>query len=100
VREADRAVGQILAAIRDSRFAGSTWVLLTADHGGEGYTHSGNAPADWIIPWMCRGPGTKPGTALRGEIGNPDVAPTALAILGLPALPHTEGRVVTECLGR
>lgn len=100
VREADRAVGQILDAIGASDVAGSTWVLLTADHGGHGDDHGGDAPEDWVIPWMCRGPGVAAGRTLPAGIGNADVAPTVLAILGLPVLPGTEGHAVADCLPR
>jgi arylsulfatase A-like enzyme len=100
VRAADRALGRILDAIRDSDVAASTWVLLTADHGGHGDHHRGDAAEDWVIPWMCRGPGIVAGQALPDGIGNADVAPTVLAILGLPDLPGTEGHAVAQCIPR
>jgi len=100
VRNADRALGRILGAIRDSDVAANTWVLLTADHGGHGDDHQGEAPEDWVIPWMCHGSGIAGGQALPRGIGNADVAPTVLAILGLPDLPGTEGRAVAQCVPR
>lgn len=100
VRRADAALGRILDTLRDSDVAASTWVLLTADHGGHGHDHKGKAAEDWVIPWMCRGPGVAPGLVLPAGIGNADVAPTVLAILGLPDLPGTEGHAVAPCVPR
>lgn len=95
VREADVAVEVIMDAIRATGLPAT--LILTSDHGGEGTRHSSGHVRDAIVPWMC----VRPGLA-RGALGNGvrtlDVAPTALALLGLAPLPRSEGRVVTECL--
>jgi predicted AlkP superfamily pyrophosphatase or phosphodiesterase len=94
VAEADRALGVVLQAIRDSGLP--TTVFLTADHGGEGTDHWTHGAVDAAVPWICHGPGVKPGTAL-GPSSVTDVGPTAAALLGV-SLPDVEGRVVKECL--
>lgn len=96
VRATDRDVGEILRVIRGSGVAARTRVLLTADHGGEGTRHWSDSEPSWVVPWICAP------AAARGAIAGPvtllDVAPTVLALLGLPALPEARGRVVKECL--
>lgn len=97
VREADAAVGVILEAIARSDIAARTAVILTADHGGEKTTHRSGSEASMLIPWLCRAPGARAGT-IGDAVRNVDTAPTALALLGLPALADTEGQVVRACL--
>lgn len=98
VRDADEAVGIVLAAIAASPVADRTFVLLTSDHGGRGTSHhAGGGEDSWIIPWMCRGPRITPGTIAETPTLM-DIAPTALALLGLPPLRDVEGRPIAECL--
>jgi len=95
VRNSDRAVGEVLRVVRASAVAARTHVLLTADHGGEGTRHWSGSERSWTVPWICSP------AAVRGTIAGPvtllDVAPTVLALLGLPALPQAEGKPVKEC---
>jgi arylsulfatase A-like enzyme len=94
VTEADRALGVVLQAVRDSGLP--TTVFLTADHGGAGTDHWTHGALDWTVPWICAGPGVKAGTVLASPSVT-DVGPTAAALLGV-SLPDVEGRVVKECL--
>ena len=97
---ADQALGTILAAIEASGRAGVTAVLVTADHGGERDNHgTGRGETSWLIPFICRVPGAPP-ARIEGAVTLLDVAPTVLALLGLPALPDAQGRAVPECLAR
>lgn len=98
-RAADGAVGAIAQAIADSGLAAATLLIVTADHGGEGGSHRAGTETDARIPWLCEGGGVAPATLPPGERPM-DVAPTALAALGLPPLPRNEGRVIGACLGR
>lgn len=99
LRAADAEVGRILAAIAASEHAAGTAVILTSDHGGEGNSHHGGGTAlSFRVPFVCRVPGVKPGT-LRGAVPLPAVAPTVLALLGLPALPDN-GEPIQGCLPR
>lgn len=97
VREADLAIGTIVAAIDGSGIADRTALLLTSDHGGDRDEHvSGNAPSE-TIPWLCRVPGVKP-RQITGTVRTVDVAPTGLALLRLPPLEGIDGKVVAACL--
>lgn len=97
LREADQAVGVVLQAIAASDVAQRTAVILTADHGGELLTHRSGSQASLLIPWLCRAPGA-PAAIIGEAVRIVDTAPTALALLGLPALTGTEGRVVRACM--
>jgi len=96
----DAGLGTVLGAIETSGRAGTTAVLLTADHGGEGDNHGvGRGETSWLVPFACRVPGRAP-AAIAGPVTLMDLAPTALALLGLPPLPQAQGRAVEACLPR
>jgi predicted AlkP superfamily pyrophosphatase or phosphodiesterase len=93
VRESDRCLGRLLAAIDSTDAAASTVVIVTADHGGHDRTHwNGKLDSDGRIPWIIRGPGIPPRTVIEGPVVTTDTAATALAALGLPPLPGMTGR--------
>lgn len=95
---ADAGLGVVLRAIEASGRAATTAVLLTADHGGEGDNHGvGRGDTSWRVPFACRVPG-RPAGAIAGPVTLMDLAPTALALLGLPPLPGDGGQPVKECL--
>jgi arylsulfatase A-like enzyme len=102
VREADRAVGRIVDAIRESGKLEKTAILISADHGGSGRGHyrfaEPNRAENVTIPWICAGPGIRPGTVIDRVVHTYDTAPTALALLGLGAPAGIDGRAVVEVL--
>ncbi len=109
VRRVDRMLGRILDAIEnDPHLSGNTTVILTADHGGEGWDHgSKTKAADYTIPFYAWGVGVAqadlyalnpqsrrdPGVAHPGfdarvqPIRNGDAANLALSLLGLAPVP-------------
>lgn len=95
VRRADQAVARIREAVAAT--PGRTTLILTADHAGSGKRHGEGNPDSFIVPFACQGPRVR-----RGPIQEPvtllDVAPTVLAVLGLPALPQAEGKPVGACV--
>jgi hypothetical protein len=102
VRQADRGVALILEAIRDSGQAGSTAVILSADHGGSGRDHyklfDPNKKEHVTIPWICVGPGVPAGLKIDRIVRTFDTMPTALAFLGLGAPDGIDGKPVLEVL--
>ncbi len=86
----------LLARLRASLEARGLWndalVVVTADHGealGEhGETGHGFFAYETTlrVPLAVRGPGVAAGAAVRGPFRLVDIAPTALALLGLPAM--------------
>ena len=110
VKTVDGYLGQIFSAIvGNSKLAGHTAVILTADHGGTGTGHGDpSLPLDYTIPFLVWGPGVTPGAdlyALNSEtrldpltlrplysampqpIRNADGANLALDLLGLGSIP-------------
>lgn len=112
VERVDRRIGSLLRTIEDRpRLRNHLTLVLTADHGGKGATHSDpTRPANYRIPFLVWGVGVARGTDLyqlnpdyrkpgrhrtrygakRPPIRNADVANLALDLLGLPALRGSE----------
>ena len=104
VRAADRGIGRILDAIRDSGQADTTAVIVSADHGGSGRDHyklfDPNKKEHVTIPWICVGPGVPAGLKIGRIVRTFDTAPTALAFLGLGHPEGIDGRPVLEVLAK
>jgi len=112
IREADAAVGAVLAELERSGAASTTLVAVVADH-GEGLMQHG-----WMehglqvyeeavrVPWVMRLPGRiAPGTRVQPPVELADLSPTLLALLRIPAAasplaPRFEGRDLTSTLER
>lgn len=100
-RYADEIVGRLL-----SRFPPTATIVVCSDHGfrGPGPWGSGRPfmgeeqhALDGVI--IMKGPGIAPGTTLCGATVY-DVAPTVLALAGLPVGRDLEGRVLVEAFSR
>ncbi len=92
VHDSDRCLATVLAAIDNAGLTATTLVIVTADHGGHGFHHSGGHVAiDRDIPWIVRGPGIAHGSTLDAMVETVDTAATVLAALRLPALPNMRG---------
>ncbi len=110
VRNVDRQIGRILAAIEsDPHLRGTTALIVTADHGGHNHSHGADDRRDYTIPFYVWGPGIRPGDLYKlaegvrvdpgtdqiqadakGQpIRNGDAANLALSLLGLDAIDHS-----------
>lgn len=99
--EIDTTVSRLLAAIDDLGLAGTTYVIYTADHGGQG--RSGNEPlaggkgsvleGGLRVPFLIRGPGIDPNVCSRVPVTACDVWPTIaeLAAISPPWPARIEG---------
>jgi arylsulfatase A-like enzyme len=88
----DRDVGAFLSRLDIGR---GTALVLTSDHGeafGEGgqYEHSDILEAQVRVPALVLAPGAAPGVR-TDPVSGVDVAPTLLALAGLPVPEHTSG---------
>ncbi len=95
VSHADRCLGTLIDAIKRSKVADRTLLIISADHGGSGRTHDGSCQEDRLIPWIAWGAGVRPGR-LRNPISTVDTAATALWALGYPPTAGGAGRPVHE----
>lgn len=94
----DTYLGYVSAAIDNARrvieaFGDEYTVIITADHGGHGRGHGSSDEQDMTIPMFFVGKPFPPGQALPG-VSILDLAPTIAAILGVPAAPEWEGKVL------
>jgi hypothetical protein len=78
VLNADRGVGRLLATLPPE-----ATVIVTADHGGSGYTHGTAVAEHRSIPWIIAGPGIVAGRRLATSVSTVDTAATIAHILGL-----------------
>ena len=100
----DHQVGRVLQALRESRYADNTIVVLLSDHG---YTlgEKGRVAKmslwerDTHVPLIVSGPGVPRGVRSSRAVGLIDVYPTLLELAGLPANSHNEGRSLVPLLG-
>lgn len=92
--QVDRELGAALAGLD----LGKDAVIVTADHGHtDPGGHGGLEKEVLEVPLIMAGAGVRPGAAL-GEAWVTDVAPTAAALLGVPAPGHALGRTLVEAL--
>lgn len=99
--EIDRTVMQLLAALDERGLANNTYVVYTADHGGQG--RNGNAPLSGgkgavtegglRVPFLVRGPGIAGNVCSRVPVTACDILPTLAALAGVtaPIPPGVEG---------
>ena len=105
--EIDRTVLQLLGALDTLGLTGRTYVIYTADHGGQG--RNGNAPlaggkgavteGGLRVPFLIRGPGIAGDVCSRVPVTACDVWPTIAELAGVRApLPAAvEGGALRRC---
>lgn len=98
IREADAALGMLLAELDARNLRAETLILVTSDHGGAGSSHGSDAREDMTIPWIAAGPGIQPKT-LTTLVYTMDTAATAAFALGLPIPAEWDGVPVYEAFG-
>jgi predicted AlkP superfamily pyrophosphatase or phosphodiesterase len=99
ISQADGRIGEMVAALETYGYVDHTLLIITADHGGEGYRHGGDTPGEITIPWLVVGPGVQPGLRLQSQVMIYDTAATALYALGLPIPPEWDGLPIREVFG-
>lgn len=102
IEQADGHVGTILAALRAAGVRSETTIILTADHGGAGFTHMADDARARHIPWIINGPGIRKGVDLTTYallvINTEDTFATACKLLHIPLDPRIDGRLVVPVL--
>jgi N-acetylglucosamine-6-sulfatase len=98
LREVDRQVSKIVAALRDREELGNTYLVFTSDNGyldGEHRVELGTRLAydpSSRVPLLVRGPGIPSGSNSEALVGNNDLAPTIAAIAGAKPDAELDGR--------
>jgi hypothetical protein len=93
-RIADRAVARAMEHVELDKDT----VIITADHGHTGRGgHGGAEPEVLEVPLILVGAGVKTAAVIH-DAHLVDIAPTAAALLGVPAPGHGLGRTLTEAL--
>ena len=88
----DTLLGRLRASLEARQLWNDALVIVTADHGEALGEHDETGHGFFAyettlqIPLVMRGPGVAAGTTVAGTVRLVDLAPTALALLGLPAL--------------
>jgi bisphosphoglycerate-independent phosphoglycerate mutase (AlkP superfamily) len=94
VRQADAAVGRLLAAAEEAYGPGMYSVIVTADHGGQGHGHGSGSDVARRIPWIAWGAGVQRGVVAR-QVKTMDTAATVLWLLGVEQPTAWASRAVT-----
>ena len=98
IEAADACVGQVLDALKDLGLSDSTFVLLTADHGGTGRWHGPDDPRARHIPWIIAGAGLRKGLDLTTfrelTINTEDTFATTCWLLNIPIEESIDGKAV------
>lgn len=96
VEEADRYIGDIIQATRDAGMFDQTVFIVSADHGGIGYSHGGESLDELEIPFIIYGKGVKPGYRIRHDVFTYDNAATIAFLLKVKPPYSWTGRAVTS----
>lgn len=90
IRQMDDELGRLLAFLDERAMSGNTLFVLTSDHGEEFFEHGGVLHGQTQyqevlrVPLLVRGPGVARGRRVSIPVSLVDVAPTVLALAGLP----------------
>ncbi len=98
IYRADQAIEKILAELDSRGIRDETLIIITADHGGLGDSHTSGYPEDMTIPWIANGAGIVP-KQLTSQINTVDTAATAAYALGLDIPTEWDGVPVYEAFG-
>ena len=96
VAQADKLVGDVVAAVSKSGNGADTLIIVTADHGGVEKKHGGLSMTELEIPWIAVGPGVRTGTEIASPVNTYDTAATIASVLGLRTPACWIGRPVAE----
>ena len=86
----DRAIGDLVAGLRERGLLGKTLVVLTGDHGEEFFEHQGFGHGHSLfgevirVPLLFSCPGAVPkGGRVNRQVRTIDIMPTVLDLLGV-----------------
>lgn len=83
VEKVDSLIGLVLNAIKSAGIEKNTLVIITADHGGVGYSHGGATIEEAEITMILKGASIKKGYAIQQQVYTYDLAATIAFALGI-----------------
>lgn len=96
VSEIDTEIGKLIAGLQEEKLIQNTTIIITSDHGGNGFGHGGESMLELEVPFIISGSGIQKGMLLETPNDNTNIAPTIARILGLKTPPEWIGKPVTE----
>lgn len=104
IAQADQCIGLILAALDQRQLRNETFIIITADHGGAGWSHGPDDPRSRHIPWIAVGPRIRRGHDLTIYndlvINTEDTFSTVAYLLGIPVIRKVDGKPITQIIDR
>lgn len=101
LHQIDAGIGRIIATLDEQKLTDTTFLLVTADHGGAGTGH-GNEPRGNAIPWIASGPGLRKGFDLDRlgyvTVHTEDTFATICLLLGIPIHPDIDGTPIRQII--
>lgn len=98
--DADAAIGVVLEALKRKNLLDSTFILVSADHGGSGRTHGKDDWRSRFIPWITAGPHIKPGFDLTLDrelkVHTEDTFATVCWLMNIEVPDSIDGRPVRQ----
>ncbi|KAG2498873.1 hypothetical protein HYH03_003065 [Edaphochlamys debaryana] len=97
LRSVDDMIDSIMTTLKDQGLLDNTYILYGSDNGFHlgafGLNDGKNTPIedDVRVPFFIRGPGITPGSVLPYQANMVDLAPTFLALAGLPIPDYFDG---------
>ncbi|MDH3468635.1 MAG: alkaline phosphatase family protein [Gammaproteobacteria bacterium] len=98
VKRVDMALAELLAVFETTATNRKVALIVTADHGGEGFRHHSNRVPVREVPWLLLAPGMGCGE-IKEAVRLHDTAPTALALLGLEFIGAISGTPIAPLRG-
>jgi arylsulfatase A-like enzyme len=104
IERADAQLARVLAALDQAGVRQSTFIVITADHGGAGRDHGPDEYRARFIPWIAVGPGIKKNldltTFAKLDIHTEDTFATVCHLLAIPYNKNIDGKPITEIIER
>ncbi|UOY07193.1 alkaline phosphatase family protein [Muricauda sp. SCSIO 64092] len=94
VAKADSLISEIVDATKAVGIFGKTMFIVASDHGGLGYGHGGESPAEMTVPFILYGAGIKKGYTIEETVYQFDNASTVAYAAGLEQPQSWIGRPV------
>ena len=94
VQKADALIAQIVGAAQEAGIFERTMFIVASDHGGIGFSHGGETPAEMTVPFILYGAGIKQGYQIEETVYQYDNAATVAYAMGLKTPQAWVGRPV------